>query len=74
VDACVCPECPVCHACGDSECYALTPEGHGLRYTIAQLDARAAAEERDRQQAEADRAEGDYWRAHPNALDPTAEL
>jgi len=68
---CICPECPVCETSGDPHCYETG--GHGLQRTQAQIDGRAALDELIRKQAEADRAEGEYW-SHPDRQREAAEM
>lgn len=41
VDNCICPECPVCEAIGDPDCY----EKHGLVRSKEQIDSLKQAEE-----------------------------
>lgn len=59
VDSCPCPACLKCQACGDPKCYL--PGKHGMIRTPEQVEALIARLAFDRQQAEADRAEGEYW-------------
>ena len=73
VDACICPECRVCGVQGDPACYVPLPQGHGLRQSMAQAHGAALREAEYREQAAADAAEGEYWRANPHALDITRD-
>lgn len=54
---CICQECHICGVAGDPLCY----EYHGLIRTQAQIDGRLALEAEYQKQAEADRAEAEYW-------------
>jgi hypothetical protein len=56
VDACICPECPVCECCGDPACY----DQHGLVRSLAQVEGRAALDAAYEAAAERDRAEAAY--------------
>ncbi len=62
VDACVCPECPVCGCQGDPACYPT----HGLELTDEQREHAAMAAQRDRQAREDAEAEAAYWAADSN--------
>jgi len=45
VDSCVCPECPVCGACGDFHCYETTAsKGHGMIPNEEQVKAKIEAD------------------------------
>ena len=70
VDDCVCPECPVCGGQGDPDCC----ERHGMTVTMEQLHGQALLEDSYREQAKADKAEGDYWANRCSCqMDITAE-
>lgn len=57
VDDCICPECPVCASHGDPECYTQ----HGMIRSADQVKGRAELDAEYQRQAEADKAESEYW-------------